>query len=117
MSAAQMLKPCQWHRLTKSKELPLPCTLTAEAGSTICLQHHNELSLQVLEHCTPKCSWVVYWVAGSKLQRRCGAGEIAATMARRHPEGKIEQSLERTALELRVNGRVVAMVRRLEDVK
>lgn len=51
------------------------------------------------------------------MMRRCEAGVVAEYLLRREPDGLLETAPDRTALELRVRGRMVAMVRRLEGFK
>lgn len=60
---------------------------------------------------------MIYWAAGSRLMRRCAPSEIAELLVRRHPEGLLECSKDRAAMELHVHGRLVAMVRRMEWFK
>jgi hypothetical protein len=119
LDAANAAAPslCQWHTLAK-EVLPFPCSREQQSGRATCAQHSAELDLRSFEAAhSPKCAWVIYWAAGSRLMRRCKPSEIAELLLRRHPEGLLEQSKDRIAMELRVHGRLVAIVRRLEWLK
>ena len=108
---------CQWHTLAKDV-LPFPCSRGRRPGRVTCAQHSAELDLRAFEAAhAAKCAWVINWAGGSQLMRRCAASEIAELLLRRHPEGLLEPRPDRTALELRVHGRLVVMVRRMEWFK
>src|SRR5262245_7485422 len=106
---------CRWHTLAKDV-LPFPCTRRARPGRSTCSQHSAELDLRIFEAAhSPKCAWVIYWAAGSRIMKRCSAGDIAELLLRREPDGLLEPSKDRAAaMELRVRGRLVALIRRLE---
>jgi hypothetical protein len=106
---------CQWHTLAKHV-LPFPCTGEPRPGRSTCAKHAAELDLMLFELAHgARCSWVIHWAAGSKLTRRCSAGEVAALLLEREPDGLLESSKDRRAMELRVHGRLVALVQR-EDL-
>lgn len=117
VNTAWVVGTCRWHTLAQDV-LPFECTREPRPGRSTCAQHSAELDLRIFEAAnSPKCAWVIYWAAGSRVMRRCSAGEVAELLLRREPDGLLEPSKDRTAMELRVHGRLVAMIRRLEGLK
>lgn len=109
---------CLWHTLAKHV-LPFRCSHEQRPGRSTCAQHSAELDLRLFEFAYPAhYAWVIYWASGSRLMRRCGASELAQQLLEREPDGLLEHSQgDRAAMELRVHGRLVALIRRLEWFK
>lgn len=116
MSRPQALSAelCQWHAIQKGA-LPFPCQREQRRGRCVCALHAAELDLRVfqLSH-APDALWVVHWAAGSRLMRRCESEEMARLLFERFPGAELELSPDRSAMEVRADGRLVALVRRLE---
>jgi hypothetical protein len=114
LDAAREVRPsCLWHTLAAAVS-SLPCSREQRPGHSCCAEHAAELDLQAFESAhAPDLAWVIYWAAGSRLMRRCSAGDVAELLLRRHPGVELELTKDRSALELRQQGRLVGLVRRL----
>jgi hypothetical protein len=108
---------CNWHRIAQHV-LPFECDRAPRPGRSTCAQHSAELDLMLFEagH-SPRAAWAVYWSDGYRTMKRIEAGELAAYLLERQPDGLLEQSADRLSMELRVAGRLVAIVRRVESLK
>jgi hypothetical protein len=108
---------CLWHTLAKDT-LPFRCERPQLPGRSTCAQHSAELDLRVFEAShSPKLAWVIYWTAGYRAMRRCEAGVLAEYLLRREPDGSLESGSDRSYMELRVRGKMVAMIKRQEAFK
>jgi len=104
---------CRWHTLAKDL-LPFKCTRPARPGRATCSQHSAELDLRAFEAATPEdCSWLIYWSTGFRRTRRGSAAHVAEMLFDREPDGLLEQGGDRRSMELRVHGKLVAIVRRV----
>lgn len=116
-AARQVGECCSWHKLAPRVSL-FPCTRPPRPGRSTCAQHSAELDLNIFEAAhSPRCAWLVYWSTGYRTSRRISTAELSEYLLEREPDGLLEASKDRSQMELRVHGRLVAVIQRKEALK